>query len=207
MRTENEVTDRLAGRVIRAFRRARVPILTVALTYALSVSAGMVMVHTGNEFALAYRDRIVGRAQSSPILVALDRGDRLRAAVLDCAGNLFAGVSNTVGGLGVVVPYPVIAYRGWIGGIVSVDRGHLSRLREAKEGAYYLITLVLQLIPSSVAGGAGVNMGLAYLRPRAHYQGAKWWGIPKEALRDVGRLYLVAVPLFFLASLFEFLAR
>jgi hypothetical protein len=171
------------------------------------VGIGIVMVHSGNAFALGYRDQIVAQAQSSPILIALDQNDRLRAAVLDCAGNLFAAIANTLGGLGVVVPYPVVAYRGWIGGIVSVDRSHLSRLADPNEAAYYLTTLVLQLVPYSVSVGAGVNLGLAYLRPKPYYQGGKWLGIPKEAMRDVLRLYLMAVPLFLLASLWEFLAR
>ncbi len=198
---------RLGTSIIRALARARVPILTVALTHFVSLVIGLVMVHTGNAFALAYRDRLVSNAQSSPILVALRSDDRLRAAVLDFAGNLYAAVANTLGGLGVVVPYPVVAYRGWIGGIVSVDSAHVSRLADAREAAYYLITLVLQVVPYSVAVGAGVNMGLAYFRPKPYYQGDKWLGIPKEAIRDVGRIYLLVVPLFLVASLWEFLAR
>jgi hypothetical protein len=195
------------GLLIRAFSRARVPILTVALTYFVSVVIGMVMVHTGNAFALTTRDQIVSNAQSSPILVALDQNDRMRAAVLDFSANLFAAMANTVGGLGVIVAYPIVAYRGWIGGIVSVDSAHVSRLADTKEAAYYLVTLILQLVPYSVSGGAGVNMGLAYLRPKFYYQGDKWWGIPREAIRDVLRVYLVVVPLFLAASLWEFLAR
>jgi uncharacterized membrane protein SpoIIM required for sporulation len=66
---------------------------------------------------------------------------------------------------------------------------------------------VLQIIPYSITGGAGVNMGLAFLKPRPEYQGKKWLGIPAEAIRDVLRIYLVAAPLFLMASLWEFLAR
>ena len=193
--------------VIRALMRARVPILTVALTYIVSLVTGIIMVHAGNAFALTYRDQIVSNAQSSPILVALDQNDRLRAALLDFGSNLFAAVAITVAGLGVVVAYPIVAYRGWIGGIVSVDSAHLSRLADSGEAAYYLITLVLQLVPYTLSGGAGVNMGLAYLRPKSYYQGDKWLGIPKEAIRDVLRIYLIVVPLFLLASLWEFFAR
>jgi len=101
----------------------------------------------------------------------------------------------------------IVAYRGWIGGIVSVDGSHLSRLADAREAAYYLITLILQLIPYSITGGAGVNMGLAYLNPKRYTQGEKWIGIPAEAIRDVVRIYLVAAPLFLVASLWEFFAR
>ena len=207
MRQENSEINSIVLLVIRALSRARVPILTVALTYFISVVIGIVMVHTGNTFALTYRDKIVSNAQSSPILVALHQNDRLRAAVLDFAGNLFGAMANTIAGLGVVVAYPIVAHRGWIGGIVSINSAHVSRLADSKEAAYYLITLVLQLVPYSMSGGAGVNLGLAYLRPKADYQGDKWMGIPKEAIRDVLRIYLLVVPLFLLASLWEFFAR
>ena len=193
--------------IARAFSRARVPILTVGLTYAASVIVGIGMVHAGNSFALSTRDQIVSGAQSGPILTALDQNNRLLAGLLDFGGNLLGAVSSTVAGLGVVFTYPIVAYRGWIGGIVSVDGSHLSRLASGGEAAYYLITLVLQLIPYSITGGAGVNMGIAYLKPKSYYQGNKWLGIPAEAVRDVLRIYLIAAPLFLLASLWEFVAR
>src|SRR5215208_2214903 len=193
--------------VLHALRRAQMPILTVAITYFVSVSIGMLMVHTGNAWAIAYRDRIISNAQSSSINIALDQNDRFRAAVLDFGGNLLGAISNTLEGLGVVFPYPFIAYRGWIGGIVSIDSSHVSRFAEPREAMYYLITLTLQLIPYVLAGGAGVNIGLALYRPRSFYQGEKWLGLPKEALRDVFRIYLLVVPLFLLASLWEFFER
>jgi hypothetical protein len=183
------------------------PILTVALTSILAVSIGIFMVHTGNKWAIAYRDRIVSGAQSSPITIALKQNERLRAAVLDFLGNLYVTIANTLGGLGVVVPYPIIAYRGWIGGIVSIDGAHASRFAEAKEAIYYLVTLTLQLIPYVLAVGAGVNMGLAYFRPRLFYQGEKWLGIPKEAIRDALRIYFLVIPLLLLASFWEFFVR
>jgi hypothetical protein len=187
--------------VARAFSRARVPILTIGLTYAVSVAVGMIMVHAGNTFALNTRDQIVSGAQSGPILTALNQNNRLLAGLLDFGENLFGAVSTTIAGLGVVFVYPIVAYRGWIGGIVSVDGAHLSRLADAREAACYLITLVLQLIPYSITGGAGVNMGLAFIRPKPDYQGNKWIGIPAETIRDVLRIYLIAAPLFLLASL------
>jgi len=193
--------------VTRTLHRARIAILTVALTYLVSVSVGIVMVHTGNEWALAYRDRIVSGAQSSPTIIALQQNDRLRAAVLDFGGNLYGAIADTLGGLGVVFSYPLIAYRGWIGGIVSIDSSHASRFAEPKEAIYYLVTLMLQLIPYVLAGGAGINTGLALWKPRSFYQGEKWLGIPKEAMRDVFRIYLLVVPLFLLASLWEFFER
>ncbi len=207
MKDEKPKTEELIQKVGRAFFRARIPILTVALTYAVSVAVGMILVHTGNTFALNQRDQIVSGAQAGPILTALDQNNRLLAGLLDFGGNLFGAIATTVAGLGVVFSYPIIAYRGWIGGIVSVDGAHISRLASSGEAAYYLITLVLQLIPYSITGGAGLKMGLAFLKPGIEYQGKKWLGIPAEAIRDVLRIYLVAAPLFLLASLWEFFAR
>ena len=207
MKQQKGDTHSIVASVTRALQRARIAILTVALTYVFSVSVGIVMVHTGNEWAITYRDRIVSRAQSSPTIIALKQDDRLRAALLDFGGNLYGAMADTLGGLGVVFPYPFIAYRGWIGGIVSIDSSHVSRFAEPREAMYYLITLTLQLIPYVLSGGAGVNLGLTFYRPRSFYQGEKWLGLPKEALRDVFRIYLLVVPLFLLASLWEFFER
>ena len=207
MYDEKPKTGGLFQTVTRAFCRVRIPILTIALTYAVSVAVRMIMVHAGNTIALNTRDQIVSGAQSGPILTALNQNNRLLAGLLDFVGNLFGAVSTTIAGLGVVFIYPIVAYRGWIGGIVSIDGAHLSRLADAREAAYYLITLVLQLVPYSISGGAGVNMGLAYLKPKSCYQGNQWLGIPAEAVRDVLRIYLVAAPLFLLASLWEFFER
>jgi Stage II sporulation protein M len=193
--------------VIRALDRARLPIASVGLVYLASVVTGMLMVHAGSQFAISNRDRIVSGAQSSPTLTALRRGDRLEASLLDFGGNLFGALGTTVAGLGVVAPYPLVAYRGWIGGIVSIDSAHASRLADPREAVYYLSTLVLQLIPYTLAGGAGVNVGLALWRPRAYYQGEKWWIVPKETVRDVVRIYVLVVPLFLVASLWEFFMR
>jgi hypothetical protein len=193
--------------VFRALSRARLAILIVALAYLLSVAAGIIMVHTGNAFALANRDRIVGSAQSSPILVALDSNRRLQAALLDFAGNLFGTLSASLAGLGVIFPFPLVIYRSWIGGIVSVDGMHLSRLADSHEAVYYLVTLILQLLPSILGTGAGVNLGLSLYRPRDFYQGPKWLGVSREGIKDFLRIYLLVVPLSLLASLFEFVAR
>lgn len=207
MQEQNGETHNIVRLVIRALQRARIAILTVAITYFATVSAGMIMVHSGNELAISYRDRIVSGAQSGAITAALHQNDRLRAAVLDFLGNLYGAIATTIAGFGVIASYPIMAYRGWIGGIVSIDSSHVSRLSEPKEATYYLITLTLQLIPYVLSGGAGVNMGLASFRPRSCYQGEKWLGIPKEAIRDVFRIYLLVVPLFLLASLWEFFER
>jgi uncharacterized membrane protein SpoIIM required for sporulation len=196
-----------AKTIARALYRARLAILTVALTYLVAVIVGMIMVNSGSQFAIAYRDRIVSRAQSGPTLVALNRNDRLLAALLDFGGNLIAVLANALAGLGVILTYPLIAYRGWIGGIVSIDGAHLSRLADPHEAFYYLTTLVLQLIPSILAAGAGVNLGVSYYRPQPYYRGDKWLGLSREALRDALRIIIVALPLLLIASLFEFIMR
>lgn len=193
-------------RIVRAIYRARFPILTVALVYFVSILVGIIMVNTGNMFAINYRDKLVSNAQSGAVLSALDRGERLRAALLDFGGNLYGASVDALGGLGVVFPFPLIAYRGWVGGIVSINSSHASRLADPEMAVYYITTLVLQLIPYSLSGGAGVNMGLAYFRPKPYYQGDKWLGIPKEAVWDVLRIFLIVGPLFLIASLWEFFA-
>ena len=194
--------------MLGALSRARAAIFSVALTYVLSVATGIGMAHAGNRFALSQRDNLVSRAmQKDPAAIAYQRGNRLGAALLDFGRNLFlGGVPQTVGGLAIVLPYPVAAYRGWVGGIVSVDRRHASRLARRRAAAYYFIVLLLQLVPYSLAGGAGVNLGLAYLRSRHEGGVERWLGLPKEALRDVLRIYLLVVPLFLIASLWEFLS-
>ena len=197
-----------AMHIVRALSRARFGILTVGAAYVLSVLAGIAMVHTGNQFALGERDRIVSSARaSSPILKELDEGNAGRAALLDFAGNFFlGGVGSTLAGYWAPGPYPIAIFRGWVGGIVSVDDRHRSRLRDHAEALYYVGVLILQLLPYSLAGGAGVNIGLARVRPASWYTGARWFGIPIEAIRDALRILVLAAPLFLTASLFEFMA-
>ena len=198
----------LPGAALRAVSRARLPIITIAATYLLTVIVGIGMAHAGNEFALSYRDNLVANAhRSDPASVAY-RDDRpIEAAVWDFGRNLLLGaVPDTIAGVSVVAPYPLAASRGWVGGIVSVDADHSSRFSDPFEAAYYASVIVLQLIPYSLAGGAGVNMGLGYFRPRPYYQGPRWMGIPREAIWDAARVYVFVVPLFLVASLWEFLS-
>ena len=55
--------------------------------------------------------------------------------------------------------------------------------------------------------GAGVNGGLALLRPSPEYQGNKWLGLfPVESLKDFAWLYAAALPFFLIGSLWEFLS-
>ena len=110
-------------------------------------------------------------------------------------------------GVGVVFPFPWVAYQGWVGGIVCVRGDHSSRFDDARSAAYYLLTLGLQVASYSLAVGAGVNVGVALFRPGRDYQGSKWHGfLPGEAVRDVARIYALAIPLFLAASLWEFLS-
>jgi len=169
---------------------------------------GALMVHAGYEPALSYRDSlIVGARLNDPALIAYNNGDLLLAALIDFSRNLLVGaVPSTLSGMGVVFAYPFIAHRGWVGGIVSVNDMHVSRLATPYGAFYYLLTLILQLVPYSLAGGVGVNMGVAYYRTPPHYQGERWLGVPKEAVMDALRVYALIVPLFLVASLWEFLA-
>ena len=189
-----------------AIGRARIAILTIAVTYLASVILGIAMVSAGNAFALERRDAIVSDAQTSDTLVAYRAGEGVRAALLDFAANLgLGGVTSTVLGIGVVFVYPVVAYRGWVGGIVSVDARHASRLADPGRALYYAVTLVLQLIPYSIAGGMGLHLGIGSWRAMRRPV-PTWLGLPKDRLRDVALAYVVIVPLFLVASLFEFLA-
>ena len=197
------------GDILAALHRARYQILTVGLVYLLTVLSGALMVHLGSRPALDYRDRLVAKAQGNDqASIAYGEGKRVKAALWDFGQNLVLGaVPQTLTGLTVAVPYGFAAFRGWVGGIVSVDGRHRSRFREWKSAAYYILTLLLQLIPYSLAGGIGVKLGLSYFRVDPAYKGSrKVLGYPVEALKDVARVYALIVPLFLIASLWEFLS-
>ena len=190
-----------------ALWRARAAILTIGATYVLSVAIGIAMATGGNAFALERRDSIVGAAQSSDILIAERGGDHLRAALLDFGANLGLGaVTSTLIGISVVGAYPEVAYRGWVGGIVSADARHQSRLGDPGRAFYYLVTLVLQLIPYSIAGGMGVYLGVGAWRALRVHRDDLWLGLPKDRLRDVASAYAIVTPLFLVASTWEFFA-
>ena len=190
--------------ILGALHRARFAILTVAAAYLLSCLSGAILVHSGNPFALRNRDNIVGAAQSSAILTQLSAGHPFRAGFLDFAGNLMAGTSSGLLGLFPPMGYGAALLRGWVGGIVSVDGDHHSRLTSARSGIYYLGVLLLQILPYSLVGGAGVNIGISLYRPAPHYSGPRLWSFSIEALRDGLRIYLLAIPFFLIASLIEF---
>lgn len=195
------------GAPISAIHRARISVVSVAATYALSVAIGIAMAGAGSELALARRDAIVADARSSDTLVADRDGDHLRAALLDFTGNLGASAVDAVTGISVVGAYPLVAYRGWVGGIVSVDSRHRSRLGDAGSATYYLVTLVLQLIPYSIAGGMGVHLGIGAWRAVRAPRAGSWLGLPSDRLRDAVLAFVVIAPLFLVAALWEFLVR
>lgn len=190
-----------------ALRRARAGLFILALVYAVTLSVGIGMAHAGSGFALRVRDSLVARAhQSDPASRADDQGQPARAAAIDFCRNLFmAAVPETVGGLVVVLPPALAAYRGWVGGIVSVDSTHRSRLARPSSAAYYVVTLLLQLAGFTLAGGGGVHLGLAFFAHRGPFVGPSWFRLPRPALVDVAWLYTLAVPCFALGSAWEFL--
>jgi hypothetical protein len=194
---------------IRSVVAARLAIATVFVSYALSVIFGIVMATSGNADAIAQRDAVVGAAGSSAITIANRSGDHVRAALLDFSSNLVAGgLTSTAFGTSVVGLYPVVAYRGWIGGIVVLDGEHRSRLADPASALYYVVTLVLQLVPYSIAGGVGVRLGVgAWAQLRSKTATATWLGLPTDRLRDALLAYVVIAPLFLIASLWEFLVR
>ena len=168
------------------------------------------MVHSGSPFALRYRDKLVGEAaEHDPAAIENSQGNKLGAAFADFVGNLVVGsVPKAIMGMAIVPPYPFVAYQGWVGGIVSVRGNHTSRLNNRRSAAYYSLAILLQITAYSLAVGSGVNVGISLFRPRPFYQGEKFVRIvPKEALVDMLCIYSLATPLFFVASLWEFLSQ
>ena len=166
------------------------------------------MVSSGSSLALSYSDKIVGNANAHDnASISFNRGERFKAALIDFSENLFKGsIPQTFLGLGIVFPFFTTAYQGWVGGIVSVDSRHVSRLVKPKSALYYLIVLILQFIPYSLTIGAGLNLGIkTYIlnKGRKLFE----FRLDKSSLKDVFSIYLFASPIFFFASCFEFLSN
>ncbi|HET7730062.1 MAG TPA: hypothetical protein VFK48_08530 [Usitatibacter sp.] len=199
----------MIARIIEALRRCRLYALSIFLVYVLSSAVGIFMAHGSNTLALEQRDRIVKTALASDkSSIAHRSGDHVMAALFDAAGNLFfAAVPQTVLALAVIPPYFSVTYQGWVGGIVSVDGKHRSRFRSVRATSYYFIVLLLQFIPFSLCVGSGVRCGVELYRQNAD---VGWrfsrFRVPRQALVDVACAFAVAIPLFLIASAFEFLS-
>lgn len=192
-----------------ALRRTRGPLVASAVTYLAFVGAGIILASAAVPFAVSQRDAIVGSAASNSVTQADNGGDHLRAALLDFGSNLFLGaVPTSITGLSVIGPFPIAAYRGWVGGVVSIDGRHKSRLADPGPAVYYVVTLVIQLTGYILTMAAGVHVGLAAWRARNDDLLRSWAGfrLPPGQLADAGYLYLLAVPIFLVGSLWEFLA-
>jgi len=110
-------------------------------------------------------------------------------------------------GFGIVVPYFFVLKQGWVGGIVSVDSEHKSRFKNFKSTFYYFFVLLLQFIPYSLAIGAGIKCGIDFYNNNIINGWAIWkFKIQKTSIIDLGYVYIIVIPLFFIASCFEFLS-
>ena len=195
--------------LFRAFRRARGPIAASAASYVTFLLLGIALASSGWAFAVNQRDSIVNGAQTSPILVEHRQGNNVMAALLDFGANFGLGaIPTSILGLTVIGPFPIAAYRGWVGGIVSIDSSHHSRLATPSGATYYIVTIILQLTGYVLTMGAGIHVGLSAwkIRHDASVRSLVGVRIPSGALRDAGYLYIVAVPAFLIGSLWEFLA-
>jgi hypothetical protein len=200
---------RLLASILRAMQRCRYYAVSIFILYCIACTTGIIMSHLGNEIALSQRDKIVGNAvKSDASSLDYQSGNNYSAALHDCAGNIiYAAVPQTVLGLGIIVPYFTVAYQGWVGGIVSVDGSHKSRFRNVKSAAYYIIVLLMQFLPFSLTIGAGIRCGVDLYKYNRTGSWKLWkYRFPLASLRDLGLVYLVSVPLFFIASCFEFLS-
>lgn len=194
--------------ILLSIRHCKKWIITIFTIYCISCLTGIIMVHSGDSFALSYGDKIVGDANTNDnASINYNKGNRFKAALIDFRGNLFIGsIPQTFLGFGIIFPFFTTAYQGWIGGIVSVDSNHQSRLKKAKPALYYFIVLILQFIPYSLTIGSGLTLGIATYNLNKG-QKPHNYKIDKSSLKDVLNIYLFATPLFFLESCFEFLSN
>lgn len=195
--------------VYNAVSNCKIYVLTVFLTYSISCFAGIIMSHYGNNFALSYRDNIVGQAvKTDRAAINYQEEKKFPAVLNDFKGNLlFGAVPQTLLGFGIIIPFFSVIKQGWVGGIVSVDSDHKSRFKNFKSSFYYLFVLLLQFIPYSLAIGAGIKCGIDFY----NFNKSTGWMIKKyriqrTSLIDLGLVYILVIPFFFIASCFEFLS-
>ena len=199
-------TSKIFSQVRHAIHRARLGVLLMGCAYVIGLMVGIATVHLGHQPSLAFRDRIVSKAHaSSSILRYSSEGHPIAAAALDFGGNLLGATLTAAAGWYAPAPFPLAIYRGWIGGIVSVDGSHRSRFRTMEGGFYYGLVLGLQLAGYILSGGAGVNLGLARTQPRPEYIGSRFLSVPVGALRDAAYIFVLVIPIFASASALEFL--
>jgi hypothetical protein len=193
--------------VSSAFSRCKKWIISIFIIYCFSCLTGILMVHLNNSFAFSYRDKIAGQAlKNDKASINYLTGNRFKAALFDFSGNLFAGSCvQTFLGFSIVLPYFTTFYQGWVGGIVSVDSNHVSRLDKLKSALYYFIVLLLQFIPYSLTIGSGIKAGVETYKSNKK-KTLSGYTIDKQSLYDVLKIYVIATPLFFIASCFEFLS-
>lgn len=194
--------------ILLATNHSKKWVLTIFVIYCISCLAGIFMVHSDSSFALSYRDKVVGYAIANDnASINYNKGNRFNAALIDFCGNLFIGsIPQTLMGLSVIIPCFTTMYQGWIGGIVSVDNNHISRLKNIKPALYYFIVLILQYIPYSLAIGSGLRLGVETYKVNKGKKIFKY-KVDKSALRDVLYIYFLVIPLFFIASCFEFMSN
>lgn len=186
--------------------KCKIYIVSVFTVYCLSCLVGIIMVQTDNNFALSQRDMLVGTAtQADKASINYQEGNRLTATLYDFSGNLFFSAIQTFLGLGIVIPYFTVSYQGWVGGIVSVNNFHKSRLKELKSALYFFIVLILQFIAYSLSIGVGIKTGIEAYKQNKTISWKLWkYRISKESLLDVRNIYMLSIPIFFIASLFDF---
>ncbi len=192
--------------ILGSIHRCKIYIISVFIVYSFSCLIGIIMVQTDSNFALAQRDKIVGTAiREDKASVNYQEGNKLTAALYDFTGNLFFGITQTILGLGIVVPYFTVSYQGWVGGIVSVNGLHKSRLKQLKSALYYFIVLLLQFTAYSLSIGSGIKTGIELYKQNKLISWKLWkYKISKENLADIRNIYMLSILIFFAASFFEF---